>query len=223
VAAVGSDGAGKSTALDSLEDWLSKDLDVLRVHLGRPPWSRTTVLIRGSLKLARMAARPFSGSGTGWSDGVPQDRPAATVSELSKLVCTARDRRRVYRKAASAAARGRVVLSDRFPLPGLISMDGPQVRDLADGTRSGSFARFAVRTEERLYARFSRPDIMFVLQLPAEISLSRKQEDDPVRVARGAREVLAADWSTSGAILLDATRPAAEIAAEMKRHIWHRI
>ena len=223
VAAVGSDGAGKSTALDSLEDWLSKDLDVLRVHLGKPPWSRSTVLIRGSLKLARMAARPFGESRTGRAEGGQQDRPAATVSALSKLVCTARDRRRVYRKAASAAARGRIVLSDRFPLPGLISMDGPQVRDLTNGNRSGSFARFAVRTEEQFYETFSRPDLMFVLQLPAEISLSRKQEDDPERVARGAREVLGADWSTSGAVLLDATRPAAEIAAEMKRHIWHRI
>ena len=205
VAAVGSDGAGKSTALDSVEDWLSKDLDVLRVHLGKPPWSRTSVLVRGSLKLARIAGG------------------LETVSELSKLLCTARDRQRVYRKAATAAARGRIVLCDRFPLPGLINMDGPLARELTDGMSTGSFARFAVRTEEQIYETFARPDLMFVLQLPAEISLTRKPEDNPERVSRWAHEILDTDWSPSGAVVLDATRSAAEIAAEMKRHIWRRI
>jgi thymidylate kinase len=205
VAAVGSDGAGKSTALDTVEDWLSKDLDVLRVHLGKPPWSRTSVFVRGSLKLGRMAGG------------------LSTVSELSKLLCVARDRQLEYRKAATAAARGRIVLCDRYPLPGLINLDGPLARELTDGEPAGSFGRFAVRTEERMYDTFARPDLLFVLQLPADISLTRKPEDNPERVSRWAHEVLETDWSSSGAVVLDATRSAPEIAAEMKRHIWRRI
>ena len=223
VAAVGSDGAGKSTALDSIEEWLSRDFDVLRVHLGRPPWSRRTTLIRGGLKLGRMAAGPFRGRKSGRVEAAPGSHPGPTVSELMKLVCTARDRRHVYRKAASEAARGRIVLSDRFPLPGVIGMDGPLARDLAGGGPDGAFARFAIRTEERLYEGFSRPDLLFVLQLSPELSLERKREDDPVRVARWARVVQDADWSATGAIVLDASRPAAEIAAELKRQIWQRI
>ena len=205
VAAVGSDGAGKSTALDSVEEWLSKDLDVLRVHLGKPPWSRTSAFVRGSLKLGRMAGG------------------LKTVSELSKLLCVARDRKLAYRKAASAAARGRIVLCDRYPLPGLINLDGTLAREPTDDKPDGSFPRFAVATEEKLYDTFERPDLLFVLQLPADISLTRKPEDNPERVSRWAHEVLETDWSSSGAVVLDATRSAAEIAAEMKRHIWRRI
>ncbi len=223
VAAVGSDGAGKSTALQSIEDWLSRDLDLLRVHLGRPPWSRTTCLVRGSLKLGRMATGPFR-SGIIRRRGSPREiDESATLTELAKLLCTARDRRRVYRQATSAAARGRIVLCDRFPLPGLISIDGPAVRSLIDGSGAGWMKLFVARREERSYESFSPPEALFVLQLPAHISLARKPEDNPERVARGSREILAADWSATGAIVLDASRPAADIAAEMKRHIWREI
>jgi len=36
IAVVGGDGAGKSTAIDELYSWLSKDFDTIRVHLGKP-------------------------------------------------------------------------------------------------------------------------------------------------------------------------------------------
>lgn len=223
VAAVGSDGAGKSTALQSIEDWLARDLDVLRLHLGRPPWSRTTYLVRGSLKLGRMAARPFRTTRSNRAAGSTEARPEPTLSELAKLVFIARDRRRVYREATSAAARGRIVLCDRFPLPGLVSLDGPEVRRLLDGTGGGPIALLAAQREERWYEPISVPEILFVLQLPAHLSLARKPEDNPERVARGSREILEFDWGTTRAIVLDASRPAADIASEMKRHIWHAI
>jgi thymidylate kinase len=223
VAAVGSDGAGKSTALRSIEDWLSRDLDVLRVHLGRPIWSRTTYLVRGGLKLGRIAARPFRPTSTGQASNTMDGRPPPALSELARLVCTARDRRRSYREAAAAAARGRIVLCDRYPLPGLVNMDGPEVGRLIDRDSARPVALLAAEYEERLYEPISAPDILFVLQLPARISLARKPEDNPERVARGSREVLEFDWSTTHAIVLDASRPAADIAAEMKQHIWREI
>lgn len=222
VALVGSDGSGKSTALQALEDWLAPDLDVLRVHLGRPEWSRTTTFVRGSLKLGRMAVRPFRGLSSRGER--PEGEPEApTLTDLARLTCTARDRRLVYRKAARAAARGRIVLCDRFPLSGLMEMDGPQVGRLIEHIQAGPIARFLQRREEHCYAPFDPPDVLVVLRIATEVALARKPEDDPDRVILRSREILAIDWEGTGAIVLDASRSAEEIAAEIKQRLWCEI
>ncbi|MGW8281870.1 MAG: hypothetical protein ACWGON_01110, partial [Gemmatimonadota bacterium] len=222
VALVGSDGSGKSTALQAIEDWLAPDLDVLRVHLGRPEWSRTTTFVRGGLKLGRMAARPFRHRSSRGRRGAAEPE-APTLTDLARLTCTARDRRRVYREAAAAAARGRIVLCDRFPLSGLMEMDGPQVGSQIAGTRAGPIARFLQRREEHYYAPFDPPDVLFVLRISTEAALDRKPEDDPERVILRSREILAIDWSGTDAIVLDASRSAEEIAAEIKQRLWSEI
>jgi thymidylate kinase len=225
VALVGSDGSGKSTALQAIEDWLAPDLDVLRAHLGRPPWSRTTVFVRGGLKAGRMAGRPFRGPALLASRSGPTSAgsSAPTLTELARFACTARDRNLVYRDITTAAARGRIVLCDRYPLAGLMRMDGPQVGRLLEGTRAGPLARFIRRREEHYYEPFVAPDLLFVLQIDEDVARNRKPEDDPERVTRRSREILGIDWSGTGAIVLDASRPAAEIAAEIKQRIWREI
>jgi len=219
VAVVGSDGAGKSTLLRSVESWLSRDLGVVQVHLGHPPWSVTTYIVRGGFKMGRILTRPFRRQGR-----AKQNLAASAVhpdlSWLAKQVCLARDRRRVFESAARAASRGAIVLCDRYPLAGLMAMDGPQVSQQFGEVPSGALARYAARREQRDYARIAAPDLLFVLKLPPDASLARKPEDDPERVARGSREIMSIDWSVRNGIVLDATIPAAEIALEVKRHIW---
>jgi thymidylate kinase len=222
VALVGSDGSGKSTALQAIEDWLARDLDVLRVHLGRPEWSRTTIFVRGSLKLGRMAARPFRPRSARRA-GESGEPPPPTLTDIARLACTARDRNLVYRQATTAAARGRIVLCDRFPLAGLMRMDGPGVGRLIEGTDPGPLARFVHWREEHYYEPFRPPDLLFVLQIAAEVARERKPEDDPDRVTRRSREILGIEWSGTGATVLDAARPAAQIASEIKQRIWREI
>ncbi len=222
VAVIGADGSGKSTALQAIEDWLSPDLEVRRVHLGRPPWSRLTWLVRAGLKGRRAAVRPLTGwtrngPGTGAD---PEAPPDLTVSDLARHVLTARDRRRVHADAARAAARGCIVLCDRYPLPAMARMDGPQIGRATGGATTGAAVRHAERRENLYYEPFTGPDLLFVLQVPEQVARSRKPEDDAERVTRRAREMFEIDWEGTGAVVLDATRPAAEISREMKRHIW---
>ncbi|MCB0084229.1 MAG: hypothetical protein KDE47_24990, partial [Caldilineaceae bacterium] len=53
IAIIGGDGSGKTTAVAKTYQWLSADFDTTKVHLGKPPWSRTTNTIRALLKVAR--------------------------------------------------------------------------------------------------------------------------------------------------------------------------
>ena len=180
------------------------------------------MFVRGGLKLGRMAARPFRRLAPGPKGGSPPP-PAPTLTELARFACTARDRNLVYRDVTSAAARGRIVLCDRFPLSGLMRMDGPQVGRLLEGIHAGPIARFIHWREEHYYTPFTPPDVLFVLQIAADVARDRKPEDDPQRVTSRSREILGIDWSGTGAIVLDASRPAAEIAAEIKQRIWREI
>ena len=54
IALVGGDGAGKSTAVAALTTWLASNFETTPIHLGKPPWSATTTLVRGGLKLGRL-------------------------------------------------------------------------------------------------------------------------------------------------------------------------
>jgi ABC-type multidrug transport system fused ATPase/permease subunit len=53
VAIIGGDGAGKSTAIDDLCRWLSPDIEIHKIHMGKPAWSWMTIFLRGLLKLGR--------------------------------------------------------------------------------------------------------------------------------------------------------------------------
>jgi thymidylate kinase len=80
-----------------------------------------------------------------------------------------------------------------------------------------------MRLEELLYEPMTEPDLLFVLQVPAEVSRQRKPEEDPSKVEERAREILEVDWRATGAVVLDASRPAEEVAGELKRRLWQRL
>ena len=54
IAVVGGDGAGKSTAIDALHAWLSKNFESTKIHMGRPAWSWITIAIRSILKVGQI-------------------------------------------------------------------------------------------------------------------------------------------------------------------------
>jgi hypothetical protein len=53
VAIIGGDGSGKTTAVTELRQRLSQEFDVIKVHMGKPSWSFTTIITRGILKIGR--------------------------------------------------------------------------------------------------------------------------------------------------------------------------
>jgi thymidylate kinase len=219
VAIVGGDGAGKSTLVNSLASWLNGPLDARVVHMGKPPRSPANMVVKGSLLVARKA-----GLVSNWLPNYPTPdehggRVPGNAWLLWQLV-TASDRRRQHRRARSLAGRGYVVICDRFPLDQVRLMDGPRTTWVPTEELS-PLARRIVAAEQRAYAGFSDPDLLLVLRVDPDTAVARKQGVDPADFVRPrSAEVFAADWGATDALVLDASRPAADVLAEARAAVW---
>src|SRR5690606_12738089 len=210
VALVGGDGAGKSTAAAALEAWLASELRVLRIHAGRPPRSLTTLAAGAALKLAR------------WSAGRRADHSAiAGRLHMLRSLCTARDRLRLCERASRFAARGGIVIAERYPLRHEASLAGPAIAALAGNGRHGPLVRLLIRAEEDLYARIPPPDAVVLLRVTPEVAAARKSNEPTDYVLERNRLVISADWS--GAHVVDADRPFAEVLHELREVVWRSL
>ena len=223
IALVGGDGAGKSTAVDALYRWLARDFRTIKVHMGRPRWSWTTIAVRGAIKLGRQLglfrhARPY--------DRFAPDGAAPAFAGYPALLwelCAARDRYRTYARARRFARRGGLVICDRFPLPQLTLMDARQIERMAGARRSRLPIKLLSRLERRYYRSIEPPDLLIVLKIDPDIAVRRKTSEDSVAVRERCREIWTADWQATPAHVIDASQPQAQVLSELKDLIWSKL
>lgn len=235
IAIVGGDGAGKSTVVDALGAWLSRDFATTSVHLGKPRWSWTTTTVRGTLKLGQ-----YLGLYSGETSFRETLRRRSLVSMgypwLLREVCRARDRWAIYVGARRFAAAGGLVVSDRFPLPQIQLMDGPQARrflnELPDRRRGEAFltphrqdplARALMELEERYYQHLVSPEVLIVLRVDPDIAVQRRTGEDLATVRERSTEIWHLDWQHTGARVIDAGKPKAEVLAQAKAFVWSQL
>jgi thymidylate kinase len=218
IAVVGADGAGKSTCVDSLFSWLAKDFAVAKIHLGRPPRSALTLVVRPLLKVALGLAalrRRVLKTGT-------MEAPSRSLARALHAVTTARDRYMAYRRARRLASNGTLVLSDRFPLPQLRLMDAPRV-DRQMPTSAGPLGRRLASLERRYYRAVVLPDVLVVLRVDPEIAVTRKPDERPDFVRARWREIWEIDWGAIDGHVVDAGRPTPEVVSDVKAFVWSRL
>jgi thymidylate kinase len=215
VAIVGGDGAGKSTVVGSLTEWLSRDVSVVAMHLGRPARSATSVVIR---RLWSLRGARSSNASTPSLDAPPAaPRPTATA-RMAWYVLTARDRFRSARAARRLAASGTVVICDRYPLPGVIrQMDGPMLGRAGDRSL---LARALARRERSYYDRISPPDLIVVLRLDPDVAVRRRPDETPAFVRARSAEVWNAPWDEARVAVVDASRPLEDVVRRVRLDVW---
>jgi len=207
LALVGGDGAGKTTCATELTAWLGRELATLRVHLGRPPRSLATLAVGCALKVAR------------WLHG-----GVAAHFELLRCVCTARDRYRLYRRAWRFAARGGVVIAERYPIPANYALCGPSEEQGVQTTLDTGLARLLRRVEWTYYEWMRPPDATIVLQLDPELAVSRKTDEPEDYVRERAQIVWHTDWAgVDGVYIVDAGRALPEVLSDLKSLVWSLI
>jgi thymidylate kinase len=220
IAFVGGDGAGKSTAVADVTGWLGGTFDVRRIHLGKPPPSLVTVVVKGPMFVLRTL-------GMFRSTLVPSHVLREDHGSHPGLpwivwhVLTARDRLRLYRDATASVLRGTIVISDRFPLPEVQTMDAAKTAWLAEHPRSGRLARWLIDLERRSYAAFMPPDVLVVLRVDPAVAVERKRhEEEPGFVRPRSEEIWRADWSGTSATVVDSGHDLEEVRRTLRSLVW---
>jgi hypothetical protein len=237
VAIVGPEASGKSTFISECQRWLAEGLPVTTIHLGKPPSTLWTApfnslaptirkLIPG-LRTTRYGAGGLPGVSAARS-GDPSCRPS--LLHAIRAVCIARDRRSLAMKARRLAARGNIVLCDRYPseTPGI---DGPRLLARADHrSRSSILYERLARVEEKLYKQIAPPDVIVKLRVSVETAVKRNRE----RVKAGkeddsyveARHRQYQDWQLSRAksvYEINGEQPLPDTLRQVKQVIWDSI
>jgi thymidylate kinase len=225
VALVGGDGAGKSTAVDATSQWLSGVFRTSTLHLGKPPQGAASLASRAAWGLAA----PLRSSSTTGTAVLESSSPAERLdsrgtARLVWEVLTARDRYRAYVRARRAAARGELVVCDRFPLPDVMHMDGAVSSRLPLDENAGWPVRRLVALERRYYRRLLAPDVLVVLRVHPDVAVERKRDVEHEGFVRPrVEEVWGVEWADTAACVIDANQPRDQVLAEVKHAIWSRL
>lgn len=212
VALVGPDGAGKSTAVEELHRWLSRDFETMAVHLGKPPRSFTSSLVRATLALFRGRSAPGS------AESIQANAPSSIVRSLPDLlprILRSRDRYLANMGARRFAAQGGIAISDRYPLPQIRLMDSPAT----SGSDAPGVLGALTSLEQSYYSSMVYPDVLIVLRIDPQTAVERSQDDEGY-VRRRSEEAFQVDWKQTPAIVVDAGRPLREVLAEIKSVVW---
>ena len=223
IAVVGGDGAGKTTAVDALERWLSEEFNTMRVHMGKPRWSATTVAVRGIVKIGRsLGLYPFMRADFQYThDSASLVFPG--YPWLIRELCTARDRCLTYRAARRFAVKGGLAIADRYPLSQVTFMDGPQIARMTANLPARRLIPFLIRLEKWFYRSIQAPDLLIVLRLDPETAVLRKTDESPDEVRARSGEIWEIDWGGSGACVVDASGPREKVLSDLKATIWRRL
>jgi thymidylate kinase len=208
IALLGGDGSGKSTCARALVEWLQPELATRHLHLGRPRRSVATLACGGLLKAGRALRLP---------------QPFLAHLALLRLLGTARDRYAGYRSAQRFAAHGGIVICERFPTPENWALAGPSEAQGLGREAVSPLADLLRQWERACYERITRPDLTFVLLLDADTAVERKPGEPAPYVRERAALTARADWSGSGALMIDAAQPLPQVLAALKTEIWRSL
>jgi len=223
IAVVGGDGAGKTTIVNELYNWFSADFKVHRFHMGKPKWSLITILIRGVLKIGRsLGIYPFMRAEIIYTNN-PNLLVFPGYPWLIREICTARDRYLTYIKARRLATNGELVILDRFPLPEIKFMDGPQIARMTASVPNKKLVKYLINMEESYYLKIDLPDLIILLLADPEIATQRKTDEIEEEVHARSSEIWEIDWIQTPASVINANLSKIEVLTEVKRLIWSRL
>lgn len=236
VAFLGVDGAGKSTLVGEIAEWLSHEVAVISTYGGSGKGSaagpRRLMQWLGAVrrllagKSAAQSPPRAAPAGSNPPEVQPGPRPASVSLARAIWVRTlARERRERALEVRRARGRGMIVVADRWAqsqLPGW--NDGPRLAAWID--HPSAWRRTAARYERDAFrlAELCPPDLVIKLHLAPELAARRKPETPAAQIRSGAELVRRLSFpSTTRVVDLDASQPLDQVVLQVKQALWEAI
>lgn len=227
VALVGPKATGKSTLGNGLAERLASQLDVVRIHAGKPPPTMLSVLPRILLPLAR---RLFPGERPSAYDSEDRRRGRSfSMIYVLRMALLAHDRATLLRRSMRAAAAGAIVVSDRYPSETQGAIDSSCFDQSAIDACRSPLKRWLMRQERRLHASLPTPALVLRLEAPMETAVRRDAErakpegPDAAAVIRRWRLETQAEFPGSPVVLLRTDVPLEQSLRMAARETWSRL
>jgi thymidylate kinase len=189
IAFVGPEATGKSTLVSESQHWLSHVFSVKSIHAGKPPTTLLTYPLNILLPLVRKLIPGFR---TSRVEGHVSEDNSATGSKKDtsllyaiRAVALAWDRRALLIKAQRSAAKGNLIICDRYPSESVGAMDSPrlQANPTLSGLRLSAYNALA-RLEKKFYLKIPPPHLVLQLTVSLETAKRRNQE----RIKKGKED-----------------------------------
>ena len=126
-------------------------------------------------------------------------------------------------KARRFAIRGGVALCDRYPVPQLQLMDGPNIARTIPPQQRNKLIRLLMKLENSYYRQIMPPDLLLVLRVDPDIAVQRKTTEIEQHVRTRSTELWKLDWTGTNAYVIDAGQSAATVMTEAQSIIWSKL
>jgi hypothetical protein len=222
VALLGVDGSGKSTVMRGVRTWIGKEVDVFPTYFGTGD-GRPSLLLLPFKIMVPLVMRLLGSKPRGASHGNIADRPPGAMYTLLMTLWAAvlaAEKRLKLTVARRAAARGMLVIADRYPQNDNIGYnDGPLLPRLRGVP--GWLREF----EARSYGLAQRlaPDLVIKLEAPPNVLALREPSMDVDVIAQRVVALRQLRFPNSTVVSIDATQPLDEVLRQVKHEIWCRL
>jgi PST family polysaccharide transporter len=225
IAFIGPEACGKSTMVAETTRWLGNVFRVQSAHLGKPPATWLTLLPTLAWKLLRRAVPRLRAQKKSAGERTAGPGKPGLLRRLG-AVLLAWDRRALARRLARKAARGWLVVCDRYPTAVVGAPDSARLPTPEGGEGPGWFRAPLARLENRLYRGIHPPHIVIRLNAPLTVAIDRNKErikagkESDAYVTRRHRDFFVPQFANARTIELDSNRSQAETVQAVRRLLW---
>lgn len=226
IALIGVDGAGKSTQIKLLSDFLSWKLDVSEFYLGAGDGSASWH--RRCLKFARRLFEKQAKAGSHTQHMQNTDNRQGTIKSIAKIlwgISLCIEKNRKLRSSHRQAKRDVIVISDRYPQHNVIGFnDGPLLNKYLDSDFYP--LKLFSKWESKIYSGeiYGSPDLVIKLVVPPDVSIARGQSESLEYLDRRIKAVNSICFSNfCKTVTIDASSPIDEVAINIRRHVWEHL